>query len=101
MYGSKTYFGESWCSDCRYVETFMGNVKQTINSRQGQKEIYFVEIPIDKDKKFEFHQNPITRMDRVPTLVYFENGVEMGRILENQMFSQYSVNKFVDNAYQM
>jgi hypothetical protein len=101
MYGSKTYFGESWCSDCRYVETFMGRVKQTINSRQGQKEILFVEIPIDKDKKFEFHQNPITRMNRVPTLAYFENGVEMGRILENEMFSQYSINKFVDSAYQM
>ena len=39
-------------------------------------------------------------MDRVPTLVYFENGIEMGRILENHI-SQYIINKFVDNAYQM
>ena len=101
MFGSKTYFGQSWCSDCRYVETFMDRVKQTVNSRQNEKEIYFVEIPIDKDKKFYYNQNPITNMIRVPTLAYFQNGVEIRRIMENEMFSQYTINKFVDNAYQM
>ena len=38
-------------------------------------------------------------MLHVPTLIYFEKGREIARLTENEMFSQYQVNSFVEKAY--
>ncbi len=99
MYGSHNYSGESWCSDCRKSEPFINNAKQTISSREKIKEIYFVSIPIDKEKKMEFYSNPICHMNRVPTLAYFEGGKEKGRIFEQQMQTQQMIDSFIEIAY--
>jgi hypothetical protein len=99
MYGSHNYSGESWCSDCRKSEPFINKAKQLISSREKIKEIYFVSIPIDKEKKMEFYSNPICHMSRVPTLAYFEGGKEKGRIFEQQMQTQQMVDNFVEIAY--
>jgi hypothetical protein len=99
MYGSHNYSGESWCSDCRKSEPFINKAKQTISSREKIKEIYFVSIPIDKEKKMEFYANPICHMNRVPTLAYFEQGKEKGRIFEQQMETQQMVDSFIEIAY--
>ena len=39
-------------------------------------------------------------MHHVPTLIYFEQGKEIARLTENQMFSQYQVTSCVEKAYE-
>ena len=35
----------------------------------------------------------------IPTLIYFEDGYEIGRIVQEQLFSQEIINNFINNAY--
>ena len=99
MYGKHDMRGQSWCSDCEIAEPFMNNVKPIIAKNEQFKEVYFVNISVPKDKKKIFKENKILRMLHVPTLIYFEKGREIARLTENEMFSQYQVNSFVEKAY--
>ena len=99
MYGKHDMRGQSWCSDCEIAEPFMNNVKPIIAKNEQFKEVYFVNISVPKDKKKIFKENKILKMLHVPTLIYFEKGREIARLTENEMFSQYQVNSFVEKAY--
>ena len=98
MYGKHDMRGQSWCSDCEIAEPFMNNVKPLIAKNEQFKEVYFVNISVPKDKKKIFKENKILKMLHVPTLIYFEKGREIARLTENEMFSQYQVNSFVEKA---
>ena len=101
MYGKHDNIrGQSWCSDCEIAEPFMNNVKPIIAKNEQIKEVYFVNIPVPKDKKKLYHDNKTLKMQHVPTLIYFQKGKEISRLTENQMFSQYQVTSFVEKAYE-
>ena len=100
MYGKHDMRGQSWCSDCEIAQPFINNIKAIIAKNEQFKEVYFVNIPIAREKRKLYSSNKILKMAHVPTLIYFQKGREVGRILENQMFSQYQVTSFVEKAYE-
>jgi thiol-disulfide isomerase/thioredoxin len=100
MYGKHDMWGQSWCSDCDIAEPFVNNVKPLIAKNEEIKEIYFVNIPIAKDKKKLYKDNKTLKFHHVPTLIYFQRGKEIRRMTENQMFSQFQVTSFVEKAYE-
>ena len=99
MYGTHDTRGISWCSDCYYAEPNVNLIKGIIASKEKEKEIYFVNIPIDKEKKSFYKQNQILKMSHVPTLIYFENGKEIRRIIQNDLFNKDRVVDFVMKSY--
>ena len=101
MYGTNDSNGFSWCLDCDNVKPFINKAKKIVSSREKEKEIYFVSVPIDRDKKLEYKKHPICQMQHVPTLAYFQKGKEINRILEKQMSTQEMVNNFIEMAYKI
>ena len=101
MYGKHDIRGQSWCPDCEIAQPFVNNVKPIIAKNEQIKEVYFVNIPIARDKKKLYSANKILKFHHVPTLIYFEKGKEISRITEDQMFGQYQVTNFVEKAYQV
>ena len=99
MYGKHDMRGQSWCSDCEIAQPFINNIKPIIAKNEQYKEIFFVNIPIPREKRKLYSSNKILKMVHVPTLIYFQKGREVGRILENQIFSQFQVTSFVEKAY--
>ena len=98
IYGSHDYTGQSWCSDCN---TAMPNVEQVKNKirNNNDREIYFIDIPIDKINMKDLANDGIIQLERVPTLIYFDYGMERDRLVETELFSYQAVNNFILQAY--
>ena len=99
MYGTHDSKGRSWCSDCVYAEPNVNLIKGIIASKEKEKEVYFVNIPIDKEKKPFYKKNEILKMIHVPTLIYFEYGKEIRRIIQDELFNKDRVVDFVMKTY--
>ena len=100
MYGAFDNNGMSWCSDCTFAEPLIQNAKRIVFSKQSEKKILWVNVPIEKEKKVTYKFNNYLRMVYVPTLIYFKNGIEIRRIVQEQMFTQESINNFILEAYE-
>ena len=83
----------------RFFLFFVNNVKPIIAKNEQIKEVYFVNIPIAREKKKLYSANKNLKFQHVPTLIYFEKGKEIARLTEDQMFGQYQVTNFVEKAY--
>lgn len=99
LYGSHDYTGQSWCSDCNIARPNVEEAKNIIKNRRYDKELYFINIPIEKIYMDDFKDDPIIQLERVPTLIYYENGLERGRLIENDLFSYQSIRDFILQAY--
>ena len=99
MYGSTDYRGVSWCSDCNFAEPLIQNAKRIVLSKQSERQVFWINIPIEKEKRHAYKIDSYLRMMYVPTLIYYENGIEIGRIVQEQMFTQESINNFILRAY--
>jgi hypothetical protein len=99
LYGSHDYTGQSWCSDCNIARPNVEEAKKIIKNKRYQKEVYFVDIPIEKIYMDDFKDDPIIQLERVPTLIYYEKGLERGRLIENDLFSYQSICDFMMQAY--
>ena len=67
---------------------------------EPKKELYFVNISVNINQKEIYRNDPIVRMKRIPTLIYFSKGVEMGRIIEKEMATQENIDSFIDQIYE-
>jgi thiol-disulfide isomerase/thioredoxin len=99
LYGTHDKNGKSWCPDCVRSEPFVNKAKEIIAARENEKEIYFVNVPIDFDKRAFFRNDKIAKMKRVPTLAFFNKGRELGRIIEHEMDTQEMIDGFVLQVY--
>jgi thiol-disulfide isomerase/thioredoxin len=99
LYGTHDKNGRSWCPDCVRSEPFVNKAKEIIAARENEKEIYFVNIPIDIEKRPAYRNDKIVKMRRVPTLAYFNKGRELGRIVEHEMDTQDMVDGFILQVY--
>ena len=99
LYGSHDYTGQSWCSDCNIARPHVEEAKKIIKNKRYEKEMYFVNIPIEKIYMDDFKDDPIIQLERVPTLIYYENGLERERLIENDLFSYQSIRDFIMQAY--
>ena len=100
IFGSIDYTGKSWCSDCNIAHPIVEQGKKIIENRKYEKEVYFLSIPIDKIYMEDFRDDPYIRLERVPTLILFENGFEKGKLIENELFSYHNVREFILKAYE-
>ena len=100
IYGDRDSQGKSWCPDCVIAEPFVENVLPRIKDLESQKEVFFINISVSIDKKALYKNDKIIKMKRIPTLIYFSNGVEMGRIVEGDMASQENIDAFIDQIYE-
>ena len=99
IYGAEDYTGKSWCSDCTIARPIVEEAKNIIKERKFEKEVYFISIPIDKSNMIDLKYDSTSEVERVPTLIYFENGREKNRLIENDLFSYQNVNSFIFQAY--
>ena len=93
MFGSKDNNNLSWCRDCNFAEPFVSNGKKIV--LKNNNSTLWVNIPINKDKKYVYKYNKFLKMNCVPTLIYFKNGIEIGRIIQNDLFDQDNINNFI------
>ena len=100
LYGTTDSSGRSWCPDCVISHPHIERIKPIVDKKQDEKEIYFLDIPEDWDKRSTYRKNPILKEKRVPTLIYFYQGREMGRIVEDEMYTYDAVKEFIDQIYE-
>lgn len=99
MYGSKKD-GKSWCPDCELAEPFVLKMIPYVIEMESKKEVYFVHLPMDRDKRQPYKDNKTLNAQRVPTLAYYFKGKEMGRIVEGEMDSLEKVEGFIKQIYE-
>ena len=100
LYGEHDAQGRSWCPDCVISEPFVEKAKSKIMKNESKKEIYFIDISVSQKQKDIYRNDKIIKMKRIPTIIYFSNGVEMERIVEGEMDSQEKVDAFIDQIYE-
>ena len=91
MFGSINSNGLSWCKDCNIASPNIQKGKKMVLN----KNILWVNIPIDKEKKYVYKYNNYLKMDAVPTLIYFKNGFEIGRIIQQDLFDENYIINFI------
>ena len=93
--------GKSWCPDCDLSQPFVKKAKEEIVfKKKEEKEILFVNIPVEKSERSDYTNNKIVKLTRIPALIYFFKGKEMARIVEGDMANQESVDGFISQAYE-
>ena len=100
IYGKHDPDGRSWCPDCEVAQPFVNNILPKIKENESEKEIYFVDVGVDKDKKEIYRNDKVIKMTKVPTLIYFSQGTEMERLIEGDMASQENIDSFIDQIYE-
>ena len=100
LYGEHDDQGRSWCPDCVISEPFVEKAKSKIMKNESKKEIYFIDISVSQKQKDIYRNDKIIKMKRIPTIIYFSNGVEMERIVEGEMASQEKIDSFIDQIYE-
>ena len=99
IFGSRDFTGQSWCSDCNIARPNVERAKNLIKNKRYEREVYFISIPIEKIYMEDLGNDPIIQLERVPTLIFFENGIERNRLIENDLFSFQIINEFIMQAY--
>ena len=100
LYGDIDSNGKSWCPDCIIAEPFVEKILPKIYEYESQKEVYFINISVGISKREIYRNDKILKMKRIPTIIYFSNGVEMGRLVEGDMASQENIEGFIDQIYE-
>ena len=100
IYGKHDPDGRSWCPDCEVAQPFVNNILPKIKENESEKEIYFVDVGVDKDKREIYRNDKVIKMTKVPTLIYFSQGAEMERLIEGDMASQENIDSFIDQIYE-
>ena len=100
IYGKHDPDGRSWCPDCEVAQPFVYNILPKIKENESEKEIYFVDVGVDKDKREIYRNDKVIKMTKVPTLIYFSQGAEMERLIEGDMASQENIDSFIDQIYE-
>ena len=100
IFGDHDEKGKSWCPDCVIAEPFVKNAIQKIGKLEPQKEVYFINISVGIYNRDIYRNDKILKMKRIPTIIYFSQGVEMGRLVEGDMASQENIDSFIEQIYE-
>ena len=100
LYGDHDAQGRSWCPDCVIAQPFVDNVLPRILENESKKEVYFINISVSMKQREIYRNDKILKLRRIPTLIYFSKGVEMGRLVEDDMASQENIDSFIEQIYE-
>jgi len=81
--GSVDENGISWCPDCNDAKPAYKHLKEKYSSLPTES--FFIERNVWKNQENEFRKSKYFKVDSVPTLIYYEQGVEMVRLKENHI----------------
>jgi len=90
---------QSWCSDCDISRPV---VEKQLNKLENKKNFVFAKFPIEtstewKNPEFVYRTNKF-KLKKVPTLIFFNKGIEMGRLVEGELFDESNVAEFFDDS---
>ena len=88
---SKNNKGISWCKDCIIAEPYIKNSKKLVLDNN----YLWINIQIDKEKKYLYQYNHYLKLSILPTLIYFKNGKEICRLVQQSLFNQEKINNFI------
>jgi thiol-disulfide isomerase/thioredoxin len=96
FYGGYDIDGNSWCSDCVVSKP---NIEEASKLLENQDKVLLVKFPIDdrlewKKTDFIYRVHPKVKLQKVPTLLYFQNGLEFARLTEGELFDKNNVIEF-------
>ncbi len=87
--------GKSWCDDCDNSKPF---IEEGLKLFGSQDTVPFIYCSVDRDtwrNQSNFYRTyKSLNLKCVPTLVYFDKGVEMGRLVESELIIKDAVNDF-------
>lgn len=93
--------GRSWCSDCDISRPL---VEKQISKLENQKKInvLFCKFPIEtsleyKNPEFIYRTNKF-KIKKIPTLIFYRKGVELGRMVEDELFNEDNLSEFFDDC---
>jgi hypothetical protein len=97
FYGGYNEKGQSWCGDCVVSKPI---IEEACKLLESQDKVLFLKFPVDdrlewKNPNFLFRVHPKVKLDRVPTLIYYQNGLEFGRLIEGELFDKSNVEDFI------
>lgn len=97
FYGGYDDKGNSWCSDCVTSKPIIDEVSKLL---EGQDKVKFYKFPIDdklewRKQDFVYRVHSKVKLERVPTLIYYSQGIEYGRLIEGELFDKNNVEEFV------
>lgn len=91
--------GESWCPDCVTADPIL---RRTI--ALTRKDLPLYECPVGQRSEWKnqpthpYRLHPLFRVARIPTLVFVENGVDRGRLVEADCAQVAVVEAFLSTA---
>jgi thiol-disulfide isomerase/thioredoxin len=99
--GADKQTGKSWCSDCDISKP---NVEEAVKQLANKEDLLFVKLPIDdqmawKDPNFLYRTHTMIKISKVPSLVFFNEGTEFGRLVEDELFDKENVIEFVKQIF--
>ena len=100
VFAERNAQGKSWCPDCDLDQPFVDNVLPRIMENESKKEVYFINIGVNINLKELYRIDKNVKPKRLPILIYFSEGEEMGRISESEMCCQETIDDFIDQIYE-
>lgn len=82
-------FSADWCSDCRYLDTY---VDEVIDEYKGRLEFYAV----DRDEQAELCES--LDVLGIPSFIVFQNGKEVSRFVNGKRKFKPEVLEFLNGA---
>jgi thiol-disulfide isomerase/thioredoxin len=102
FYGSYDTEGWSWCGDCNISKPVIEEASKLL---ENQDKVLLVKFPIErsdwKNSSFVYRVHPKLKLEKVPTLIYFQSGVEFGRLVEEELADSSNVKEFFQQSLEI
>jgi len=90
--------GKSWCDDCDNAKPY---IEKGLKYLENQEKVLFLNCVVDRDtwrnKENFYRTHKKLSLKSVPTLVYFDKGVEFGRLQEAEICNDDAIKDFFTN----
>ena len=77
----------------------MPNIEEGITFLENlEKKVLFAKFPVAREERGVYTNHPQIKLTKIPALIYFKNGIEIARIVEDQLFEVEDVVEFLKQA---
>ncbi|KKK36398.1 thioredoxin [Mesobacillus campisalis] len=83
------YFSADWCSDCRFIDTFMNEIKE-----QNQRDFCFYKVDADSLKEICIKANVMG----IPSFVIYQQGNTIDEFIGNDSKTREQIEEFLEKA---
>jgi thioredoxin-like negative regulator of GroEL len=83
------YFSADWCSDCRFIDTFMNEIKE-----QNHEDFHFYKVDADSHKEICIKANVMG----IPSFVIYQRGNTIAEFIGNDSKTREQIEEFLEKA---